>query len=96
MVRRSKSVTASGEAALTREAASVQLGSVVHARSGGYGPYRDAADQSVEMAIRHQAEMLRKAIEVARAEGYVVQMPFRVEDLSRIAVSATAKTAPAT
>ncbi len=42
-------------------------------------------------AVRWQAGLLREAIEAARAEGYVVDLPFRLADLDRIAVSATAK-----
>lgn len=46
---------------------------------------------STEDSVLWHAGVLRSAIEAARADGYVVQMPFRVEDLGRIAVSATAK-----
>lgn len=110
MSRRPKvEVVASGEVMLAGEAVfeplppadgtektSVPLGSVFYAKSGGYGPHDGGPDQSADMPIRYPAVMLRKAIEAARAEGYVVQMPFRIEDLDRISVSATAKTIPTT
>ncbi len=67
------------------------------AKSGGLGPYEEGSPLlSTDDAVLWQAGVLRSAIEAARAEGYVVQMPFRIEDLDRIVISATAKAAPTT
>jgi len=42
-------------------------------------------------AVRWQAGNLRDAIIAARAAGYIVNTPFRIIDLDRIVISATAK-----
>ncbi|KNY18229.1 hypothetical protein AKG11_03600 [Shinella sp. SUS2] len=99
-------VTTTGEALRASEAAMEPLpeadgpektGSVFYAKSGGLGPYVEGSSVlSTDGVVLWQAGVLRSAIEAARAEGYVVQMPFRIEDLDRISVSATAKTIPTT
>ncbi|MBX3490907.1 hypothetical protein [Parvibaculum sp.] len=46
----------------------------------------------LQLSVPEVAALLVKAITDARAAGQTVQMPFRIEDLGRIAVSDTAKT----
>lgn len=46
---------------------------------------------SPDDAVRWQAGNLRDAILSARAAGFVVATPFRVDDLDRITISATSK-----
>lgn len=46
---------------------------------------------SPDEAVHWQAGNLRDAIVAARAAGYVIATPFRLEDLDRIVISATSK-----
>jgi hypothetical protein len=46
---------------------------------------------SPDEAVRWQAGNLRDAILSARAAGFVITTPFRLDDLDRIVISATSK-----
>lgn len=46
---------------------------------------------SPDEAVRWQAGNLRDAIVSARAAGFVIATPFRLDDLDRITISATSK-----
>ena len=90
MSRRPKSVAAlSGEAILSGPAVFEPLPPA----DGTEKTCRPLAESilSPADAVRWQAGMLRQAIEAARSEGYVVDVPFSLSMLDRIVISATAK-----
>lgn len=92
MARRPKSVPAlSGEAALSGPAVFEPLPPADGTEKTSL-PLAEAVLSPAD-AVRWQAGMLRQAIEAARTEGYVVDLPFSLAQLDRIVISATAKAA---